>query len=93
MSVSSDNAPRVATRRKYPRTSSQKMATIHTKPGAPPVRCAVLDTSLGGAGLSLWVGSTFGLPDTFELEIDGERRRLCRVAWTQPHTLGVEFKD
>jgi hypothetical protein len=53
----------------------------------------VLDTSLGGAGLSLWVGSTFGLPDTFELEIDGEPRRLCRVAWTQPHKLGVEFKD
>jgi hypothetical protein len=81
------------TRRKYPRASTQKMATIFISPETPPIRCAVLDMSVSGAGISLWVGSTFGIPNNFELQVDGEpAKRHCRVAWMKPHKLGVEFK-
>jgi hypothetical protein len=92
MSVSSiDNGARALTRRKYPRTSVQQAATIIVAPDLPPIRCTVIDISATGAGL--WVGSRFGIPNTFDLLIDGDpTKRACTVAWIKPHKLGVEFQ-
>jgi hypothetical protein len=81
------------TGRKHPRTISQKAAMIVVAPELPVIRCTVIDISQSGAGLSLWIGSTFGIPDTFDLIIDGEPKKYaCRVAWKQSHKIGVEFQ-
>src|SRR5688500_18815411 len=88
-----DNEFPVLSSRKHPRQSCRLPASIYVSPAARPIKCTVIDISAGGAGLSLWVGSTFGIPDIFQLEIDGDSsRRACRIAWKQPHTLGVEFQ-
>jgi hypothetical protein len=64
---------------------------IVVAPNLPPIRCTVIDISVSGAGL--WVGSTFGIPDNFDLFIDGDlTKRACRVMWKEQHKLGVQFK-
>ena len=90
---SGDHGFPVLSSRKHPRTPCRLPAKIIVSAKLPPIPCTVIDISEGGAGLSLWVGSTFGIPTTFELVIEGDAtRRTCRVAWMQPHTLGVEFQ-
>jgi hypothetical protein len=37
--------------------------------------------------------STVGVPDKFDLLIDGHSmKRPCRVVWKEPHKIGVQFK-
>jgi hypothetical protein len=92
MSVSSiENGPPALTRRKYPRTSIQQAAKIIVATDLPPIMCTIIDISATGAGI--WVGSTFGIPNTFNLLTDGDStKHVCRVVWTEPHKLGVEFQ-
>jgi PilZ domain len=52
--------------------------------------CTVSDLSTRGAGLTF--ASTFGVPNQFQLVIDGEQyARHCRVVWTDGKRLGVQF--
>ena len=83
----------VLSARRHPRAVCQTPAEIIISSKVPPIKCMVLDISASGAGLSLWVGSTFGIPESFELAIEGQAtRRGCRLVWRQPHRLGVEFR-
>ena len=83
----------VLSSRKRPRTPCQIPAEIVISADLPAIRCTVVDISEGGAGLSLPVSSTSGLPASFELVIEGDpTRHICRVAWKQAQTLGVEFQ-
>ena len=83
----------VLSSRKHPRTLCQMPAEIIISSKVPPIKCMVIDISEGGAGLSLWVGSTLGIPESFELAIKGQTTtRPCRLVWRQPHKLGVEFR-
>jgi hypothetical protein len=53
--------------------------------------CTVTDLTHRGAGLS--VPTTFGLPQVFQLRVDGEpSNRHCRVAWANGKKLGVSFE-
>ena len=80
------------TGRKHPRTLSQK-AAIMVAPEFPVIKCTVSDISESGAGLSIRMGSTLGIPDTFDLVIEGDPKKyVCRVVWKQAYKLGVEFK-
>ena len=57
----------------------------------PPIRCTVINISEEGAGL--WVGSTFGIPDNFDLLIEGgSMKRSCTTVWKEAHKFGVQFK-
>lgn len=52
--------------------------------------CSVENLTTTGAGLH--VGTTFGLPRVFQLNVDGEpQARHCRVVWTEGKRLGVTF--
>ena len=83
----------VLSKRKYPRQPCQIPAEIIISAQQPTIPCTVIDISEGGAGLSLSVSSTAGIPTSFELVIEGDpTRRACRVAWIQPQTIGVEFQ-
>jgi hypothetical protein len=90
---SADHGFPVHSSRKHSRTRCRWPAKIIVSAKAPPIPCLVVDISPGGAGLSLWVGSTFGIPRSFELEIEGNPIRCaCRVAWMERNALGVEFQ-
>ncbi len=53
------------------------------------IDCTVRDMSTGGA--CLLVASTIGIPERFELSIDG-RIRACAVAWKTDKQVGVSFE-
>jgi hypothetical protein len=73
------------------RIPTQRPAIIIVASNLPPIMCTVIDISEAGAGL--WVGSTFGIPDNFDLLIEGDSiKRACRVIWKETHKFGVQFK-
>src|SRR5687768_3629991 len=56
--------------RKYLRMPCQIAAAIVAAERSP-IACTVIDISEGGAGLSLPIGSTSGIPENFDLLIEG----------------------
>jgi PilZ domain len=78
-------------RRREGRVSIYKRGVIKFGSAGTELPCTVNDLTPRGAGLS--VGSTFGLPQVFQLAIDGEAgTRHCRVIWTDGKKLGVSFE-
>ena len=54
-------------------------------------RCVVRDVSPVGAGLAM--ESTYSVPNTFDLSLDGGRTlRPCRVLWRTAREVGLEFQ-
>jgi hypothetical protein len=53
------------------------------------IDCAVRNFSDGGACLRVF--SPIGIPDTFELRLDSNWVRCCRVVWRRATQIGVEF--
>jgi PilZ domain-containing protein len=55
------------------------------------IDCTVRNISEHGALLQ--VASPLGIPDSFELELDGEKILWkCRVIWRKERQIGVEFQ-
>ena len=53
--------------------------------------CAVVDLTSHGAGIT--IASAFGIPNVFQLTIEGEKEtKQCRVIWSQGKTLGASFE-
>ena len=79
-------------RRRDARGSTQhRRGIIKFGPKGTELPCTILDLTPQGAGLS--VGSTFGLPQSFWLTLDGEQRdRYCKVVWVDRTRLGVKFE-
>ena len=78
-------------RRREPRVGIYKRGVIKFGATGTELPCTVVDLTSSGAGLS--VGTTFGLPQVFQLAIDGETEtRHCRVVWTDIKKLGVSFE-
>jgi hypothetical protein len=48
--------------------------------------------NLSARGAKLQVASVVGIPDTFDLLLDGHSRQPCRVVWRTLKELGVEFR-
>jgi hypothetical protein len=66
-----------------------KGAFISLSERAPKLECTVRDFSHTGAALR--VSTTFGLPHSFELIVDGKHRR-CRTQWRTDTNIGVTFE-
>jgi hypothetical protein len=80
----------VIERRREVRVATNRRGLIKFGARDQKVCCTVHDLNSAGAGLS--VGSIFGLPKNFSLEIDGEKvTRFCRVVWVEGKKLGVAF--
>ena len=78
-------------RRREPRPPIYKRGFIKFGAAGRDLPCTVNDLTRSGAGLS--VGSTFGVPQVFQLAIDGESSpRHCRVVWVDGKKLGVAFE-
>ena len=65
-----------------------KGAFIVISEKAPKLECTVRNMSDTGAALQ--VSTTFGLPQAFDIIVDGVRRR-CHVAWRTETKIGVSF--
>jgi hypothetical protein len=77
-------------RRREFRTRTNLRGAIKFGATGKELPCTVLDLTPQGAGLS--VGTTFGVPQVFQLMVDGEKAsRHCRVVWTDDKKLGVSF--
>jgi hypothetical protein len=77
--------------RRLSRSRTQQPAMIIVASNLPPIMCTIIDIS--GAGAGLWVASTFGIPDNFDLLIEGDSmKRACRVIWKETHKFGVQFR-
>jgi len=56
---------------------------------APKIECAVRNASESGASLQL--STTVGLPGSFDVVVEGMRRR-CRSQWRTDTQIGVTFE-
>jgi hypothetical protein len=73
------------------RTSSNKTGLIKFGAAGYQRPCSIIDLTPNGAGLT--VASGFGIPEVFQMTIDGETKvRQCRVIWAQGGRLGVAFE-
>ena len=76
-------------KRKAPRKRVLKSAFIIVSDKAPKLECAVKNISDTGAAVQL--STTFGIPQNFDLLVDGIRRR-CRSQWRTDRMIGVMFE-
>ena len=78
-------------RRKELRVPVSKRGVIKFGAAGTECICSVHDLTPSGAGLS--VISSFGVPRSFQLAVDGETAmRHCKVVWTEGRRLGVAFE-
>jgi hypothetical protein len=75
--------------RRTQRRTTLKGAQIVFNAGRSTITCTV--RNLSGKGAKLQVSSVVGIPDTFDLMLDGHSRQPCRVKWRTLKELGVEF--
>ena len=76
--------------RQSQRRTTLKGGRIVFNAGRSTIDCKV--RNLSGKGAKLQVASVVGIPDTFDLMLDGHSRQPCRVAWRTLKELGVEFR-
>jgi hypothetical protein len=76
-------------RRLVPRYQTSKIGRI-LHYGRPDDVCTVSNTSHGGA--LLLVANAYGLPEQFDLHLDGYSRR-CTARWRRLDRIGVKFKS
>jgi hypothetical protein len=82
-------APIVEPRRKRTRRRVLKGAQITFAHRTAAIDCVVRNLSDGGACLKVF--SPIGIPDAFELRLDSNAVRCCRVVWRKATQIGVEF--
>lgn len=76
--------------RLIPRRTTLKGGRIVFNAGRSTIDCTVRNLSSKGAKLQ--VSSVVGIPDSFDLVLDGNARQPCRVAWRTLKELGVAFR-
>jgi hypothetical protein len=72
------------------RRSTLKGGRIVFNAGRSTINCTVRNLSSKGAKLQ--VTSVVGIPDTFDLLLEGTARQPCRVVWRTLKELGVQFR-
>lgn len=77
--------------RQAQRRSTLKGGRIVFNAGRSTINCTVRNLSSQGAKLQ--VASVVGIPDTFDLVLEGHARQPCRVAWRSLKELGVAFRS
>jgi hypothetical protein len=75
--------------RRTQRRTTLKGARIVFNGGRSTIDCAV--RNLSGKGAKLQVSSVVGIPDTFDLILDGHAHQPCHVIWRRLKEMGVEF--
>ena len=71
------------------RRTTLKGGRIVFNAGRSTIDCTVRNLSSRGAKLQ--VNSVVGIPETFDLVLEGASRQACRVKWRTLKEIGVEF--
>jgi hypothetical protein len=77
--------------RQAQRRTTLKGGHIVFNAGRSSIDCTV--RNLSGTGAKLLVASVVGIPDTFDLVLQGNSKQPCRVKWRTLKELGVEFSS
>jgi len=77
-------------KRSVQRRSTLKGGKIVFNAGRSTIDCTVRNLSSTGAKLT--VTSVVGIPDTFDLVLDGNSKQPCRIKWRRLKEIGVEFR-
>jgi hypothetical protein len=83
------NKAAITDRRTLLRARMLKSGFIVLSEKAPKLECIVRNFSKNGAALR--VSTTFGLPQYFDLVVNGTARR-CRSQWRTDNKIGVVFE-
>jgi hypothetical protein len=59
--------------------------------GAGRARRACVIRNLSDTGARLEVNTVVGIPNSFDLLVEGHRRQPCRVVWRALKEIGVQF--
>jgi hypothetical protein len=81
---------RLFERRLVPRHQTSQVGKIILHQRRPDTVCVVRDISPAG-GL-LFMSNAYGLPEEFNLQMDGDSRR-CIARWRRLDRIGVQFKS
>jgi len=76
-------------RRNMQRTRTLRTGKILFHQRGSVIDCVVRNLSAQGACLQ--VESIVDVPDSFDLVIEGDASRPCRLAWKRGNRIGVEF--
>jgi PilZ domain len=78
-------------RRSHIRRRTFKGGKLIFNKGLSVLDCIIRDMSEHGARVEL--GTTIGVPDTFELIIAPDRvKRSCKIAWRSKRHIGISFR-
>ena len=77
-------------KRSMQRRSTLKGGKIVFNAGRSTIDCTVRNLSAKGA--KLLVNSVVGIPDTFDLVLQGHSKQPCRIKWRRLKEIGVEFR-
>ena len=80
----------MADKRKTPRQRTFKGGVIAFNNRFSTMDCMVRNLTPTGAMLK--VSSSVGIPDRFELRLEHQDFRWCRVKWRRDDTIGVAFE-
>lgn len=79
-------------RRKHPRTTVVKGATLFYDNGRSSVPCVVLDQSETGARIRTDDFEFFKCPPTFQFKYtDANKIHKCRRVWSKKNIIGLEY--
>jgi hypothetical protein len=84
-------SPSQSENRQAQRRTTLKGGRIAFNAGRSTIDAKVRNLSAKGAKLQ--VTSVVGIPDTFDLLLEGHSRQPCRVVWRTLKELGVEFRQ
>jgi len=77
-------------KRNAQRRSTLKGGKIVFNAGRSTIDCTI--RNLSSTGAKLLVSSVVGIPDTFDLLLDGHSKQPCRIQWRRLKEIGVEFR-
>ncbi|MEP7239883.1 MAG: PilZ domain-containing protein [Devosia sp.] len=75
--------------RSMARRTTLKSGHIVFNSGRSTIDCRIRNLSARGAKLQ--VASVLGIPESFDLMLEGHSRQPCQVIWRSLKELGVEF--
>jgi hypothetical protein len=84
------NEQTLADRRRASRPRKFQSGVVAFNSRFSTMRCVVQNLTSQGAMLS--VSNALGIPDRFELRLEHENFRWCRIKWRRDYAVGVEFE-
>jgi hypothetical protein len=84
-----DTAGGFTEKRLFRRQRTLKGGRIVFNRSMSTVNCTMRNYSDGGARLD--VTSVLGIPESFELKLDGHPSRSAMVVWRKPDSIGIQF--